>query len=75
MPASLMMPMASLAESLKPDLGFMESSLVRFMSLTIVTAGVCIPLGSLISDMSDTLPEIPLCTGTENDPFSGTPTH
>ena len=50
MPASLMMLIASLAESLKPDLGLTESSLVRFMSLTIVTAGVLIPLGSIITD-------------------------
>ena len=70
-----MMPMVSLALILKPDLGLTDSSLLRFMSLMMVTAGVIMPLGSLISEMSDTLPEIPLCTGTENEPLGGTPTH
>ena len=74
-PAFLMMPIVSLALILKPDLGLTDSSLVRFISLTMVTAGVIMPLGRLISEMSDTLPEIPLCTGTENAPLGGTPTH
>jgi hypothetical protein len=60
MPASLITPIASVAESLKPDLGLTESSLALFMSFLIVTAGVRIPFGSLISEISITFPEIPL---------------